>query len=125
MSTQEKMMGNWNQLKGKVKQKWGQLTDDELSEVEGNIDPRGQKSIQSTATFHPASTDPKIIWKEMAENAEHAFGTAAIIGSVEHFNGQPDGIERALRELARLVPEAAERIELVDEANRSRPRTWT
>ena len=38
MSTQEKMMGNWNQLKGKVKQKWGQLTDDELSEVEGNID---------------------------------------------------------------------------------------
>lgn len=38
MSTQEKVMGNWNQLKGKVKQKWGQLTDDELSEVEGNLD---------------------------------------------------------------------------------------
>ena len=31
-------MGNWNQLKGKVKQRWGQLTDDELSEVEGNFD---------------------------------------------------------------------------------------
>jgi uncharacterized protein YjbJ (UPF0337 family) len=38
MNTQEKLMGNWNQLKGKVKQKWGQLTDDELSEVEGNFD---------------------------------------------------------------------------------------
>jgi len=38
MSTQEKVMGNWNQMKGKVKQKWGQLTDDELSEVEGNFD---------------------------------------------------------------------------------------
>jgi hypothetical protein len=38
MSTQEKVMGNWNQVKGKVKQKWGQLTDDELSEVEGNVD---------------------------------------------------------------------------------------
>jgi uncharacterized protein YjbJ (UPF0337 family) len=38
MSTQEKMVGNWNQVKGKVKQKWGQLTDDELSEVEGNFD---------------------------------------------------------------------------------------
>jgi uncharacterized protein YjbJ (UPF0337 family) len=25
-------------VKGKVKQKWGQLTDDELSEVEGNFD---------------------------------------------------------------------------------------
>jgi uncharacterized protein YjbJ (UPF0337 family) len=32
------MTGNWNQLKGKVKQHWGQLTDDELSEVEGNVD---------------------------------------------------------------------------------------
>ena len=38
MSTQAKVMGNWNQLKGKVKQRWGQLTDDELQEVEGNID---------------------------------------------------------------------------------------
>ena len=38
MSTQEKVLGNWNQLKGKVKQRWGQLTDDELQEVEGNID---------------------------------------------------------------------------------------
>jgi len=38
MSTQEKVIGNWNQLKGKVKQRWGQLTDDELQEVEGNID---------------------------------------------------------------------------------------
>jgi len=38
MSTQEKMVGNWNQIKGKVKQRWGQLTDDELAEVEGNID---------------------------------------------------------------------------------------
>ena len=38
MSTQEKVMGNWNQFKGKVKQRWGQLTDDELQEVEGNID---------------------------------------------------------------------------------------
>lgn len=38
MSTQEKVKGNWNQLKGKVKQRWGQLTDDELQEVEGNFD---------------------------------------------------------------------------------------
>src|SRR5215217_2295197 len=38
MSTQEKLMGNWNQLKGKVKQRWGQLTDDELTHVEGNFD---------------------------------------------------------------------------------------
>jgi uncharacterized protein YjbJ (UPF0337 family) len=30
--------GNWKQVKGKVKEKWGRLTDDDLNEVEGNLD---------------------------------------------------------------------------------------
>jgi uncharacterized protein YjbJ (UPF0337 family) len=38
MSTKQQVLGNWNQLKGMIKQKWGQLTDDELQEVEGNFD---------------------------------------------------------------------------------------
>jgi uncharacterized protein YjbJ (UPF0337 family) len=27
--------GNWKQFSGKIKQKWGQLTDDELAQVNG------------------------------------------------------------------------------------------
>ncbi len=38
MAAQETIMGNWRQLKGKVKQQWGQLTDDELQQAEGNYD---------------------------------------------------------------------------------------
>jgi uncharacterized protein YjbJ (UPF0337 family) len=30
--------GDWKQFKGKVKQKWGQLTDNELDEIAGNRD---------------------------------------------------------------------------------------
>jgi uncharacterized protein YjbJ (UPF0337 family) len=30
--------GNWKQIKGKVKERWGKLTDDELDRVEGNYD---------------------------------------------------------------------------------------
>lgn len=30
--------GNWNELKGKVKQKYGELTDDDLTYVEGQED---------------------------------------------------------------------------------------
>lgn len=30
--------GKWNQLKGSVKEKWGDLTDDELTEVAGKKD---------------------------------------------------------------------------------------
>jgi uncharacterized protein YjbJ (UPF0337 family) len=38
MTTQEEIFGHWNQLKGKIKESWGQLTDDELEEVEGKFD---------------------------------------------------------------------------------------
>jgi uncharacterized protein YjbJ (UPF0337 family) len=37
MNTQE-IRGQWNTLKGKVKEKWGQLTDDDLRMAEGNVD---------------------------------------------------------------------------------------
>ena len=30
--------GNWNQFKGKVKEKWGELTDDELDQIAGKRD---------------------------------------------------------------------------------------
>jgi|TARA_Y100001970_G_scaffold31410_1_gene39019 uncharacterized protein YjbJ (UPF0337 family) len=30
--------GKWNQLTGKVKQKWGKLTDDEVEQMEGNFE---------------------------------------------------------------------------------------
>ena len=53
-----------------------ELGGEAIMEVENNIDPRDQKSIQSTSTFHPTSTDPKIIWREIAENTEHACENA-------------------------------------------------
>ncbi len=28
--------GKWNEVKGKIKQRWGALTDDDLKEIEGN-----------------------------------------------------------------------------------------
>ena len=27
--------GNWNQLKGKIKEQWGNLTDDDLDQISG------------------------------------------------------------------------------------------
>ena len=32
----DRIEGNWKQFSGKVKEKWGQLTDDDLSKVNGN-----------------------------------------------------------------------------------------
>ena len=30
--------GNWKQLKGKVREKWGELTDDEIDQIAGKRD---------------------------------------------------------------------------------------
>jgi len=32
----DRVQGNWKQFSGKVKEKWGQLTDDDLAQVNGN-----------------------------------------------------------------------------------------
>lgn len=34
----DELMGHWHELKGKVKARWGDLTDDEFTEAEGNLE---------------------------------------------------------------------------------------
>ena len=38
MINAQELQGHWNQIKGKVKEKWGQLTDDDLAFAGGNVD---------------------------------------------------------------------------------------
>nr|MBI1229127.1 CsbD family protein [Cytophagales bacterium] len=37
-ASEDKFKGNWNVVKGKLKQKYGELTDDDLSYTEGKED---------------------------------------------------------------------------------------
>jgi uncharacterized protein YjbJ (UPF0337 family) len=37
-ASEDKIKGNWNVIKGKLKQKYGDLTDDDLSYTEGQED---------------------------------------------------------------------------------------
>jgi uncharacterized protein YjbJ (UPF0337 family) len=37
-STIDKIKGNWNQITGKVKEKYGEITDDDLKRAEGQED---------------------------------------------------------------------------------------
>ena len=38
MISQQELTGSWTQLKGRIKDKWGQLTDNELTQAEGNVE---------------------------------------------------------------------------------------
>jgi len=34
----DRMKGKWHQLKGEIKRKWGKVTDNDLTEAEGNME---------------------------------------------------------------------------------------
>lgn len=38
MVNAQTLQGNWNEIKGKLRSKWGQLTNDELQQFNGNVD---------------------------------------------------------------------------------------
>jgi len=34
----DRIAGNWKQLRGKIKEKWGKLTNDDLDVIDGRVD---------------------------------------------------------------------------------------
>ena len=38
MLNQQTLQGNWNEIKGKLRSKWGALTDDDVAAFNGNVD---------------------------------------------------------------------------------------
>ena len=46
----DEIEGNWKQFKGKVKEKWGQLTDDEIDQISGRRTSSSASSSRGTDT---------------------------------------------------------------------------
>ena len=59
----DQIQGEWKQLKGKAKEQWGKLTDDDLTRVEGNIDQLAGR-IQERYGIERAEAERQIdAWK--------------------------------------------------------------
>ena len=58
----DQVSGGWHQLKGKVKEQWGKLTDDDLRELDGNAEQLAGKIQQRYG-----------LAKEEAERQAHEF----------------------------------------------------
>lgn len=52
MITQTQIEGGWTELKGKVKEAWGKVSDDELREFEGNVEQLIGLIQQKTGETH-------------------------------------------------------------------------
>ncbi len=56
--------GNWKQFKGKVKEKWGKLTDDDLTVIEGKRDQLVGK-IQEKYGYQKEQAEKEVkVWEE-------------------------------------------------------------
>jgi uncharacterized protein YjbJ (UPF0337 family)/gas vesicle protein len=53
------MRGQWNQIKGEVKSKWGKLTDDELTRIEGDYD-KLLGSLQSSYGYNRGRAEQEV-----------------------------------------------------------------
>ena len=51
--------GKWGQLKGSIKEQWGKLTDDELTEIAGNRDKMAGK-LQERYGWAKEDADKKV-----------------------------------------------------------------
>ena len=47
--------GNWKTTKGKIKEKWGQLTDDDLAQINGRCNQLEGKIRNATAWPRPGA----------------------------------------------------------------------
>jgi uncharacterized protein YjbJ (UPF0337 family) len=106
--------GHWDQLKGKIKEHWGQITDDELAEVEGQYDQLVGLIQQKTGE---ARQQIKRIIDELGEEYSGAFEDAK-----QAAREYADHANEALQEAAeRVRVKAREGFDQAHEVVRRRP----
>ena len=73
MMNQQILEGNWNAIKGKIRQKWGQLTDDDLPQIRGEVEQIVGAIQRKTGEARDAI---ERYLQEVSDSAASAVGTA-------------------------------------------------
>ena len=74
MTNQQILEGNWNEIKGKLRQKWGELTDDDLPQIRGDAEQIIGIIQRKTGEGREAI---ETYLQEVSGNAASVIGTAA------------------------------------------------
>jgi uncharacterized protein YjbJ (UPF0337 family) len=110
----QELQGQWNSLRGRVKEKWGQLSDDDLTIQGGNIDQLVGKIQQKTGEGREAI--------ERFLNDLTAHGASAVSQATETVGryAQQAG-DRIRDQYGQLSGQARERIDQAQEVVRHNP----
>ncbi|WP_435019582.1 CsbD family protein [Tundrisphaera sp. TA3] len=110
----QELQGQWNNLQGKVKEKWGQLTEDDLQIHNGNIDQLVGKIQQKTGEGREA------VEKFLTELT--SGGSSALAGAAEKVSNLAQQAGDRFRDRYGNVSEQArERLESAQDIVRHNP----
>jgi len=74
MVNQQTLQGNWNEIKGKLRTKWGQLTNDDVQSFNGNVDQLVGLIQRKTGE---ARNSIETYLEELTRNGSSSMGQAA------------------------------------------------
>lgn len=114
MISQQELTGGWNQIKGQLKEKWGQLTDSELNQFEGNVERLVGMIQQKTGA---AKRDVEAFFDQFTKDSASAANRVASTAR-QYAQQAGDAVNRGYEEMSDRMSEGYEQAE---EMIRSRP----
>jgi uncharacterized protein YjbJ (UPF0337 family) len=87
---EQTLKGNWNEMRGKIREKWSQLTDNDLGEFQGNVDQLVGRIQQRTGAARASIEE---FLGDISENASTMMGRMGqavqdVPANVQHAAGQ-------------------------------------
>lgn len=113
MVNQQVLQGNWNEWKGKLRQKWGQLSNDDVQTFSGNVDQLVGLIQRKTGEARSAIEE---YFDELAANGGSAFSQAAETVRT-YANQAAEQVQDTSKKTAEYVQDASKRT--ADYARRS------
>ncbi|MCY2994026.1 MAG: CsbD family protein [Planctomycetota bacterium] len=99
MTSQQLLEGNWNEIKDQLRQKWGQLTDNDFPQVRGDVDHLVGIIQRKTGEGREAI---EAYLQRLSSNTASAIGTAA--------ETVRDGAQHAVEAAQHTAKQAADQI---------------
>ena len=110
----QELQGQWNTLRGQVKQKWGQLTDDDLQIHQGNVDQLVGRIQQKTGEGREAIE--KYLGELTSKGASAISQAAEAVSTYTH-----QATDRLRDRYGDLADTARERLDMAQDVVRHNP----
>jgi len=110
MITRQELEGNWNSVKGKLQEKWGQLTDHDLMQFKGDANQLiGAIQAKTGETRRAVEEFIQGAMKNSGSTVQHAVDNAKEYANqardmaAERYQQAKDGVQAGMQEAERMV----------------------